>query len=79
MKKVPPVKIASVVYRRGTSKEKIIIFTEALVALIVLELLIKCSDSIKGLRWGSQDAGDIHSCFGLLDLWPDICDVISEG
>jgi hypothetical protein len=52
MKKVPPVKIASVVYRRGTSKEKVIIFTEALVVLIVLELLIKYSDSIKGLRVG---------------------------
>jgi hypothetical protein len=52
MKKVPPVKIASVVYRRGASKEKVIIFTEALVALIVLEFLIKCNDSIKGLRLG---------------------------
>jgi hypothetical protein len=60
MKKVPPVKIASVVYRRGTSKEKVIIFTEALVVLIVLELLIKCSDSIKGLRVGVSGLRGIH-------------------
>jgi hypothetical protein len=60
MKKVPPVKIASVVYRRGTSKEKVIIFTEALVVLIVLELLIKYSDSIKGLRVGVSGLRGIH-------------------
>jgi hypothetical protein len=51
MKNVPPVKIASVVYRRGTLKEKVIIFTEALVVLIVLELFMEHSDSIKGPGW----------------------------
>jgi hypothetical protein len=37
---VPPEKIASLLYRRGEAKEKFIMFTEALVIMIVLEIFM---------------------------------------
>jgi hypothetical protein len=78
MKNVPPVKIASVVYRQGMGKEKFIIFTEALGILIVLVLLMKDSCLIKGLRWQVLGLRHIQFVLGSQDLRAYICDLAPD-